>query len=271
MSRRDEVANEMEVSMEKHNFKKKYGQNFLNNDNILDNIVNLFDVNNKDRIVEVGPGAGALTSRLIKKGCKVTAFEIDESLKPFLDRIYANNLEVIYKDFLTIKLEDYFNKNDKLYFVANIPYYITTPIITKFIDEDFIPELMILMVQKEVGERLSARPGTSEYGTITVVLNYFFDINYEFTVDRKYFYPSPNVDSCIIKLSKKKSCVNVDYNSFKKIVNDAFKQKRKNLRNNLKGYDLNVISFVLNKYGYDLTNRAEDLSYEVFIDIVNSL
>ena len=258
--------------MEKHNFKKKYGQNFLNNEFVLDKIVDLFDVNNTDKIVEVGPGAGALTKRLINKGCSVTAFEIDESLKKFLDKIDSDNLNVIYTDFLNVNLNNYFSNEDKLYFVANIPYYITTPIITKFIDENIIPEVMILMVQKEVGERLSAVPGTSDYGAITAILNYYFDINYEFTVDRSYFYPVPNVDSCIIKLTKKDMVgMLVDFNKLKKLINDAFKQKRKNLRNNLKGYDLDIISKVLYKYGFDLTNRAEDLGYEVFVDIVNSL
>ena len=258
--------------MEKHNFKKKYGQNFLNNEIILDRIVSLFDVNKDDKIIEVGPGAGALTKRLIKKGVSVTAFEIDESLKQFLDKLESDNLNVIYGDFLNIKLSDYFNKNDELYFVANIPYYITTPIITKFIDEEFIPEVMILMVQREVGERLSANPSTKDYGAITVILNYYFDITYEFTVDRNNFYPVPNVDSCIIKLRKKDFIGGIDdFNKFKKLVNDAFQQKRKNLRNNLKGYDLDIINNVLNKFGFDLTNRAEDLGYEVFIDIVNSL
>lgn len=258
--------------MEKHNFKKKYGQNFLNNDFILDKIVDLFDVSSEDKIVEVGPGAGALTKRLVNKGCRVTAFEIDESLKQFLEKINSDNLNVVYEDFLTVNLNNYFNKEDKLYFVANIPYYITTPIITKFIDEDIIPEVMILMVQKEVGERLSAKPGTSDYGAITTILNYYFDIKYEFTVDRSNFYPSPNVDSCIIKFTKKDYIDGVnDFNKFKKLVNDAFKQKRKNLKNNLKSYDLDIISKVLYEYGFNLTNRAEDLGYEVFVDIVNSL
>ena len=258
--------------MEKHNFKKKYGQNFLNNEIILDRIVNLFEVSSVDKIVEVGPGAGALTKRLVNKGCNVTAFEIDVSLKKFLDKINKENLNVVYNDFLNINLNDYFNKEDKLYFIANIPYYITTPIITKFIDEEFIPEVMILMVQKEVGERLSAKPSTKDYGAITVILNYYFDISYEFTVDRSDFYPVPNVDSCIIKLTKKEYIGGVsDFNKFKKLVNDAFKQKRKNLRNNLKAYDLEVISMILTEYGYDLTNRAEDLGYEVFVDIVKSL
>ena len=258
--------------MEKHNFKKRYGQNFLNSEIILDNIVDLFEVNSRGKIIEVGPGAGALTKKLLKKGVSVTAFEIDESLKQFLDKIGSNNLKIIYSDFLNINLSDYFNKNDNLYFVANIPYYITTPIITKFLDEGFIPEVMILMVQKEVGERLSATPSTSNYGAITVILNYFFDISYEFTVERSAFYPVPNVDSCVIKLCKKENPVSVnDFDKFIKLVNDAFKQKRMNLRNNLKEYNLDIINNILSKYGLDLTNRAEDLGCEVFIDIVNSL
>ena len=155
------------------------------------------------KIIEIGPGAGALTQKLLSKNVPVIAFEIDNSLKVFLDKINNENLNVIYKDFLEINLNDYFSKNDNLFLVANIPYYITTPIITKFIDENIIPDVMILMVQKEVGERLSAKPKTSQYGAITAILNYYFDIRYEFTVDRENFYPIPNVESCIIKLVKK--------------------------------------------------------------------
>ena len=257
--------------MEKHNFKKKYGQNFLNDENILDKIINLFEVEQKSKIIEVGPGSGVLTKKLLLKNVSVTAFEIDESLKQFLDKINNEHLTVIYKDFLSINLKEYFNKDEKLYFVANIPYYITTPIITKFIDENYIPEVMILMVQKEVGERLSASTGTKDYGAITAILNYYFDISYEFTVTRDYFYPVPNVDSCIIKLTKKNIVSEVDFNEYKKVVYDSFKQKRKNLKNNLKEYNLEIIEKVLKKYNLSLNSRAEDLSYEVFIDIVNSL
>ena len=130
---------------------------------------------------------------------------------------------------------------------------------------------MVLMVQKEVAERLSAKPKISSYGAITVLLNYYFDIEYLFTVDRSEFYPVPNVDSAIIKLVKKNNNVECDYNKFKKIVNDAFKQKRKNLKNNFIGYDLDIISDVLAKYNLNLTNRAEDLSYEIFVEIANIL
>lgn len=257
--------------MEKHNFKKKYGQNFLNNDSILERIVSSFECKDDTIILEIGPGAGALTKKLVRFKNRVIAFEIDNELKNKLDKIDADNLKVVYEDFLNIKLREYFDYNDKICVVANIPYYITTPIVTKFIDEKIIPEEMVLMVQKEVGERLSARPGTSDYGAITVLLNYYFNVEYLFTVDRSNFYPVPNVDSAIIKFKKKDNLVECDYTKLKKLVNDAFKQKRKNLKNNLKNYNLVKIEEILFKYNFDLTNRAEDLSYEIFVEIVNIL
>lgn len=257
--------------MEKHKFKKNYGQNFLQNEDILENIVNLFDINSNSKIIEIGPGAGALTKKLLSKNVPVIAFEIDNSLKVFLDKINNENLNVIYKDFLEINLNDYFSKNDNLFLVANIPYYITTPIITKFIDENIIPDVMILMVQKEVGERLSAKPKTSQYGAITAILNYYFDIKYEFTVNRENFYPIPNVESCIIKLVKKQNIKNIDFDKYKKLIYDSFKQKRKNLKNNLKNYNLDKISMILNKYGFDLNNRAEEVGYEIFLEILEEI
>lgn len=256
----------------KHNFKKKYGQNFLRNDVILDDIVNSFDVDKNSIIVEVGPGDGALTKKLLTKNVNVIAFEIDESLRQFLDQIKSDRLDIHYLDFLTINLNNYFNKDNKIYLVANIPYYITTPIITKFINEKIIPECMILMVQKEVAERLTAHTHTSEYGAISVILNYFFELEYLFTVDRNNFYPVPNVDSAVIKLSKRNKFLELkDFEIFKELVMDAFKYKRKNLRNNLKNYDLVNIELILKKHSLNLTNRAEDIDYKVFVEIANKL
>lgn len=257
--------------MEKHIFKKRYGQNFLKSDNVLEQISNLFDVEDNSKIIEVGPGDGALTKKLLTKNVPIIAFEIDESLKQFLDNINNDNLKIIYKDFLSVSLNDYFSKNDKLFFVANIPYYITTPIITKFIEDNIIPEIMILMVQKEVGERLSAEPKTRQYGAITAILNYYFNISYEFTVNRDNFYPIPNVDSCVIKLEKKQGLVRDIFKEYKKLVYDSFKQKRKNLKNNLKNYNLDIINNVLKKYDLDLSNRAEDISCEIFMEITKVL
>ena len=256
--------------MEKFNFKKKFGQNFLNDEDILNKIVQSINVNKNDKIIEIGPGAGALTKKLINFGCSVTAFEIDTTLKKYLDNLVSSNLEIVYNDFLNVELSNYFDKKDNLYVIANIPYYITTPIINKFIKDNFIPEAMVLMVQKEVAERLCSDSHKSDYGAITVILNYYFNIEYLFTVNRDKFYPAPNVDSAVIKLSKRNNIIEVnDYSKFEELVYEAFKHKRKNLRNNLKKYDLARIENVLKKYSLDLTNRAEDLDYEVFVEIAN--
>ena len=257
--------------MEKHNFKKKFGQNFLRDNNILDKIANSFNIED-GKIIEVGPGDGALTSRLIKKDKKVLAFEIDISLKEYLDKLSCDNLDVIYGDFLEVKLSEFFDADEKIYVVANIPYYITTPIITKFIDEKIIPEEMVLMVQKEVAERLSSKPRSKEYGAISVILNYYFDILYLFTVNRNCFYPVPNVDSAVIKLKKKNNLIALNnFDNYKNLVYDAFKQKRKTLRNNLKNYDLDIIEAILFKYGLSLSSRAEEVSYEIFVEISNNI
>lgn len=257
--------------MEKFKFKKQYGQNFLNNEDILEKISSSFDVEKCSKIIEIGPGAGALTKKLVKNDRPVIAFEIDSELKEKLSKLNYDNLTIIFEDFLNINLKDYIYETDNVSVVANIPYYITTPIITKFIDEQLIPEEMVLMVQKEVGLRLSANPGTSDYGAITVLLNYFFDIQYLFSVDRENFYPVPNVDSAIIKLVKKDNLYLTNYEKFKELVHSAFKQKRKNLKNNLKKYKLEKIEKILNKYNLSLSNRAEELDYKIFIEIANIL
>lgn len=258
--------------MIKHDFKKKYGQNFLNNDKILDDISNSFFIEDNSMIVEVGAGSGVLTKRLITKNVPVISFEIDESLKEYLDKISCDNLSVVYKDFLSINLKDYLDSDKHIYFVANVPYYITTPIISKFIDENIIPDVMVMMVQKEVAERLSAKVGTKNYGAISAILNYYYEVEYLFTVDKNNFYPVPNVDSAVIKFTKRKDLLDlVSFSKYKKFINDAFMQKRKNLKNNLKNYDLEKIECMLKKYNLNLTNRAEDVDYKVFVEIVNNL
>ena len=255
-----------------HNFKKKYGQNFLRDENILNQIIDSFDVKNNDIILEVGPGDGALTKKLLTKKTHVICFEIDESLKTKLDLLKCENLDIVYDDFLNINLNKYVDMNNRFYFISNVPYYITTPIITKFIDSSLIPDIMVMMVQKEVGIRLCSNPGSSEYGAISVILNYFFDIEYLFDVDRTCFYPIPNVDSAVIRFTKKEELLPLnDYDKFKKIVYDSFKMKRKNLKNNLKGYNIDIVDSVLKKYNLSLMNRAEDLDYRIFVDLANCL
>ena len=185
----------------------------------------------------------------------------------------------IYDSKKITNLEEFLNRNiqddikdlnyNNLYIIGNLPYYITTPIITKIIESNLNVKEMVFMVQKEVAERFSAKPKSREYGSISVFLNYFFDIKNLFVVGKKCFYPVPNVDSAVIKLSKKENILDVDINKFSSFVKDCFQFKRKNLRNNLKKYDLVKIQNILIENGYSLDNRAEDLPFEVFIDIVN--
>ena len=250
--------------------KHSLGQNFLNDGIILDKIFNSINVLDDDIIIEIGPGMGALTKYLKRLNNKLFCFEIDLRTKPYLDKLIDDKTTIIYDDFLNINLLDYFNKKDNIHVVANIPYYITTPIIEKLINNNLNIKTMNLMVQKEVANRLASSPKNSEYGYFTAYLNYYYDVEKLFDVDKKCFNPIPKVDSAVIKLTKNiHHCDNEEL--LFKLLKDAFKMKRKNIKNNLKDYDLNKIESVLKSYGLDLTNRAEDLSIDIFIDIVNKM
>ena len=220
--------------MEQFQFKKKYGQNFLKDDTIPSKIVSYSQIPEDTLVIEIGPGAGALTKQLASASKEVLAYEIDTSLEEILDQnlMPYSNIKIIYDDFLTrdIKqdLENYQYKY--LYVIANLPYY------------------------------------------ITVFLNYYFEMNQLFVVSRNCFVPKPNVDSVILSLTRKKELLPVnDFCLFSKIVRDSFQYKRKNLKNNLKGYDLSLIETVLSKFNYQLTTRAEELPLEVFVEISNIL
>ena len=160
----------------------------------------------------------------------------------------------------------------KLFVVANLPYYITTPIIMKIIEDRIPVDKIVVMVQKEVGDRFKASPGSRDYGSLSIYLNYYFDVCKLMDISRNIFIPKPNVDSIIVEFRRKSNSFSViDEDLFFKLVRDSFKQKRKTLRNNLKGYDLSVIEKVLSSYGYDLSVRAEMLDIRVFVDIANNL
>ena len=253
-------------------YKKKLGQNFLQDEGILKKIADSVEVKKDDLIIEIGPGQGALTKYLVQKGCDVLAFEIDLDTKNYLDKITATNLKIIYRDFMQIDLLDYINKEYKnIYVIANIPYYITTPIIEKLIKSKITINSMVLLVQKEVATRFAAGPGSSDYGSISVYLNYYFKIKKLFDVSRKCFKPEPNVDSAVIKLEAREMASLKDEKVMWKLVKDAFQFKRKNLKNNWRDYDLNKIKAVLIKYELNLNCRAEELPLEVFEEIANNL
>lgn len=257
-------------------FKKKFGQNFLTDQNVLNNIIDLANITSDTLVIEIGVGAGALTKKLALKAKKVIGYEVDKTLQEPLKEILNDydNVDVIYDDFLNRNINQDIKKYNynQLYVVANLPYYITTPIITKFIDEKVSVEKIIVMVQNEVANRFSATINSKSYNSLTIFLNYYFDIKKAFMVSKNVFYPRPNVDSAVVIFTKKdKKPYLKDENLFFKLVRDAFAQKRKTLKNNLKNYDLNKINNTLKKHNKDVNSRAEQITIDEFIDIANNL
>lgn len=258
--------------MKSFDYKKSLGQNFLMDKNIIHKISDSIKPSEDDLIVEIGPGAGALTKELIQKNCDVICFEIDTRLKEILESIESEKLKIVFNDFLKVNLKEYIDekKYKNIYFVGNLPYYITTAIINKIIDESNPYEITV-MVQKEVGDRFMSKPNSRDYGSLSVFLQYNFDVTKVVNVNKRCFEPVPKVDSVVVKLSKNKKFQAQNEEKFYKLVKDSFTQKRKNLRNNLRNYDLNKIENVLKKYNKDLTSRAESLTIEEFVDISNNL
>lgn len=259
-----------------HIFKKKYGQNFLKDENILRKIVTTADITQNDLVIEIGSGSGALTKYLCLNAKYVISYEIDSSLE---DTLYKNlkdynNVRIIWDDFLKRNIKEDISDldYDKIYVIANLPYYITTPIINKIISSGVDINKLVIMIQKEVGDRIISSPGSREYGSLTVFLNYYFNIKKEFLVNRNCFFPQPNVDSIVISLTKKDMVLDVKNEELLfTLIRDSFQYKRKNLKNNLKHYNLKKIDEILSKYNFDTTVRAEQLDLKIFIDIANNI
>lgn len=258
------------------NFKKKFGQNFIADENIINKIVHNSQIDKDTLVIEIGPGAGSLTYYLAKYAKEVLCYEIDTDVKDILENNLKeyNNINIIYNDFLHVNV-----KNDlanyeykKLYIISNLPYYITTPIILKIIKDEINVDKMVFMVQKEVGDRFKAKPGTKDYSSLSVYLDYYFDVKKIMDVSRNVFIPVPKVDSIVVEFKRKSDRLCVENRDlFFALVRDSFKFKRKNLKNNLKSYDLDIIDKVLHKNGYNLGSRAEQIPIDVFVEIANSL
>ena len=257
-------------------FKKNYGQNFIIDENIINNIVNKSLIDLDTLVIEIGPGCGSLTTKLATVAKNVLCYEIDRGLSLILDKVLDGNtnVEIIYQDFLKSDVKNDIEKYNfkKIYVVANLPYYITTPIIVKFIDENIEVDKLIVMVQKEVGDRFKAKPGSKDYGSLSIFLNYYFEIKKIIDVSKNVFIPKPNVDSIVVEFIKKKDLEPLkNKDLFFTLVRDSFKQKRKTIKNNLGDYDLDKIELVLKKHNMSLQTRAEQISIDVFIEISNNL
>lgn len=266
---------QVQIDNNKFNFKKKFGQNFIIDENIINSIINKSNVDKNTMVIEIGPGSGSLTYKLGLVAKNVLAYEIDETLKDILNTNLKelNNVEIIYDDFLKRNVSEDIKKYsyDKLYVIANLPYYITTPIIVKIIEDNINVDKIVVMVQKEVGDRFKAKPNSKDYSSLSIFLNYYFDVNKIMDVSKNVFMPKPNVDSIVVEFNKKESNYNLKNKEFFfKLVRDSFKQKRKTIKNNLFDYDLDTISKVLKNHNLDLSARAEQISIEVFVDIANN-
>ena len=258
---------------------KNYGQNFLIDQNVVDGILEKAEVNKNDLIIEIGPGLGNLTSPLLEKAGKVICIELDPKMISILTDRFSlyENFELINEDVLKVNLNKLIESNsqfDSAKVVANLPYYITTPIIMKLLEDKLNLESITVMVQKEVAERLADKPGGKEVGSITYSINYYTNPEIIIDVPRNSFIPAPNVDSAVIKLDvlKEPKIKILDEELFFKVIKFAFLQKRKTLMNSLANSGLvskDFIEKMLNELQIDLRIRAEQLSLEQFGQIAD--
>ena len=267
----------------KHNFKfsKSLGQNFLIDDNVIDRILEGARLSETDRIIEVGPGIGTLTREMGKVAENVVAIEIDKTLIPILKETLADldNVEVVNEDILKVDVQGLINEKlngGPVKLVANLPYYITTPIVMKFLEEDIPVTDIVVMVQKEVADRMNAKPSTKDYGALSVAVQYYCDTEIVAKAPRHMFVPQPNVDSIVIGLhvrDEKKYVVDNE-DIFFKTVKESFGQRRKTLLNSLGGLGFlskDQIREALQAANIDEKRRGETLSIDEFANLSNEI
>lgn len=266
-------------------FKKSLGQNFLIDTNILKRIVDFAEMGEETCAIEIGPGIGALTEQLARNSNKVVAFEIDQRLLPILAETLSpySNVKVIHQDVLKADvkkvIDEEFADGADIMVVANLPYYVTTPIIMKLLEEKLPIRGIVVMLQKEVADRISAKPGTKDYGSLSIAIQYYTHAETVMIVPKTVFVPQPNVDSAVIRLTvRERPAVDVKDESFFFIVTKAsFAQRRKTLLNNLTSQLPNgkekkeAIIDALNASGIDPTRRGETLSLEEFAQLSDLL
>lgn len=266
-------------------FKKSLGQNFLIDTNILRKIVDAAEISAETGAIEIGPGIGALTEQLARRAKKVVAFEIDQRLLPILADTLSpyENVRIIHQDVLKADIHqvitDEFTNVTDIMVVANLPYYVTTPIIMKLLTDRLPIRGMVMMLQKEVADRLAAKPGTKDYGSLSIAVQYYTEAEVVMTVPRTVFIPQPNVDSAVIRLIKRKQPpvgVN-DETFFFQVVRASFAQRRKTILNNLvnnlpNGKTLKEqIERALANASIDPRRRGETLTMEEFAELSNVL
>jgi len=261
--------------------KKYMGQNFLIDKWILEIILGVAEIQPDDHIIEIGAGFGRLTSRLAEMAEEVVAIELDDFLYTELQSNLVDlaNVDLIHKDVLKLDLSSILHKEnrEKNKVIGNLPYYITSPILTKLIELSSLINICVLMIQKEVAERVVASPGTKDYGVLTVEIDYKAEAEIIASVPAKSFYPSPEVDSALIKLTMRESpeVYIKDEEIFSKVVKGAFRHRRKTLRNSLAASPLplskKVLDDILEKLSIDPMRRGETLTISEFAQLTNNI
>ena len=273
--------------LERHGFtfKKSFGQNFLTDTNILQKIVDTAEIDDQVNVIEIGPGIGALTEFLAERAAEVMAFEIDHRLVPILADTLRDfdNVTVVNEDILKVDLAQHIQnfKNPELPIkvVANLPYYITTPILMHLIESGIPFSEFVVMMQKEVADRISAQPNTKAYGSLSIAVQYYMTAKVAFIVPRTVFVPAPNVDSAILKMVRRpEPAVAVkDENLFFKVSKASFTHRRKTLWNNLTGYFgkteeiKDKLTKALDQAGLSPSVRGEALGLEEFASLADAL
>lgn len=262
--------------------KKSFGQNFLINDNVLTRIVQAGEITENDVVVEIGPGLGNLTEYLVNTGAQVICFEIDEKMQGILEQRFKNknNIELIMKDILKVDLKEYIPSNKKIKVIANLPYYITTPIIFKLLDYSENIDRIVIMIQKEVAERLIAKEKSKDYGVLTINVGYKADVEKVVDVPNSSFIPEPNVTSSVVKITpneeKTKQLGIQDKNVFHKVIKLGFATRRKKLLNSLSltteiGLSKEEIRQIMNDLQINENSRAEELTLSQIVKLSNEM
>lgn len=273
--------------LERHGFtfKKSFGQNFLTDTNILQKIVDTAEIDDQVNVIEIGPGIGALTEFLAERAAQVMAFEIDHRLVPILADTLRDfdNVTVVNEDILKVDLaqhiQNFKNPDLPIKVVANLPYYITTPILMHLIESGIPFSEFVVMMQKEVADRISAKPNTKAYGSLSIAVQYYMTAKVAFIVPRTVFVPAPNVDSAILKMVRRpEPAVAVeDEKFFFKISKASFTHRRKTLWNNLTGYFgkteevKDKLTKALDQAGLSPSVRGEALGLEEFASLADAL
>ena len=259
---------ELKTVLDKHGFrfKKQFGQNFLSDTNLLDSIVTASGIDENTTVVEIGCGAGTLTKAIAKKAKKVYAFDIDRDLQPVLAETLkgCENIEVIFRDFNKINLQEFEKEIGEYSVVANLPYYITTPLVAKFLEESEKVQSLSIMVQEEVAERFCAKEDTPESGSITASIALKGEAKIVKRVSRNLFMPRPNVDSAVVRIDFQRGRIQVkDEKAYRQTVKCAFLNRRKTLENNLVNFfkvSRETAKKILAEAGVDEKARGETLS-----------